>query len=227
MRVAVCVPPWRRAIRFLQRPRLQEMDRQRQGRCPEFRKPHHFGDTHDESVHRHPGRRRPQLSRLPRPAGFRQRPRHRAVPGNLRHQRLRARGGRPLCRGRLRGARTRSLLAHGAQRRPGLFAGRVATRLRLLPEVRHRCRHRRRHREREGAARAPSLHRQGGRAGLLPRRQVGVSGGRAFGRGCGGGLLRRGHRGGARPRAEDRMPDRAALRRARQVLPARGPRPGA
>ncbi len=55
----------------------------------------------------------------------RQGARHRAVPGDLRHQRLCARGRRLLRRGRLRRAGARPVLAHGAGRRSRLHAKRT------------------------------------------------------------------------------------------------------
>ena len=144
--------------------------------------------------------------------------------GDFWDQREPARGRRPLRRGRLRLPRARPLLAHGARRGPGLRRGRLRQGLRLLRALR-RGPGASRHRRGAGcAACAARVHRRGRRHGLLPRRQARLPHGLAPRRRCGGLVLRRRHRGGARRIGRYRMPAAHALRRRGFIRAANGRR---
>ena len=154
--------------------------------------------SHGRYDDRHSRRRRRRIQGLSDCAGGRQRAGPADRAGDFRDQRELARCRRPLRRGRLRLPRARSLLAHGARRGPGLRGGGLRQGLRLLRALR-RGPGASRHRRGAGcAARAARVHRRGRRHGLLPRRQARLPDRVASRRRCGGLVLWRRHRGGAR-----------------------------
>ena len=110
------------------------------------------------------GRRRSQVPRISRGAGERQGARHRAVPGDLRHQRVRARSRRLLRGRRLRRAGAGSVLAHGQGRRPGLQRSRLEEGVRLFSAVQRRSGRGRHHGRGEDAA---CTSGSGGKIGAL------------------------------------------------------------
>lgn len=104
-------------------------------------------DEDARQMDRYHRRRWRQIPRVPCAASRWQRARHRAVPGDLRHQRVRAGGGGLLRRGGLCRNGARPVLAPPAWCRSGLLRNRSAEGVRALSPIRcrqRRCRKRRR-----------------------------------------------------------------------------------